>query len=832
MPASREFRELLIADLAVVRGIAAASDAAAALQRFWGDRQLSVADEIVRIGNLDPDAMNEVVAEVDRMISAAGGNAQVALTRHGGLDRSIHLALSGGDARLSMAFTQIGAGVRAPLRTMAEDRYLDFRHVGHGGMGYIYWALDSELSRQVAFKMIRTDDQRGVPPETPLGLGRPGKDTPASRDFETLKTRFLQEAMVTGGLEHPGIVPVYEIGQTPGGVPYYTMRFVRGERTLSTALDDVRDKSVEDRLLLLEPFLKLCDTVSYAHSRGVIHRDLKPDNVALGEFGEVVLLDWGLAKLEGQEDLAASRWQDRVQEIRDAADLRTIGMAGTPGYIPPETALGRIEQVDQKSDVYSLGAILFEILTGRKPLEFATLPEFLDRLQNEDAPEASSIDAGVPQTLSDLCALCLSRDRMARPDDVAAITSAIRSWQAASAIEREVEGHLRDARSALDAAEASSGDARLRHVDRAAAMLSQVAEKEPENAPLDALRERVDSLREAGVRERERAAGRRLLARIGVAALVLVTVAAFVMARLIEERRREAANARLKSEQTVRARHDAMRNQCELAMERTHRFLSSGAPALKLLKAMAARGELEGVAPTRMADYLAMAQSLSPGCWSIIWGGADGTSDAVLLMPDGQQRYRLTHTENGTCMFRWYTRQNGAWAFDYEEEREYEPRERAWYVQGLKAGGDSWTAPFVYFTTKEVGCTLSTPQLDTEGALQGVWALDFRFTPISHFLGQLEVFGSGRAYLLSPEGLVLAVPVTPEEPVLPSEYGLARAGDYGDPMLSSAWRAYQQAGCSSDVLAFDGYLAVARPLREGTFPAVVLVVAPEEEAGE
>jgi serine/threonine-protein kinase len=175
----------------------------------------------------------------------------------------------------------------AHLRRLPRDRYGEFRPAGEGGMGIVYWAIDSDLNREVAFKIIRPGGASGATsaPDRPTDISPPAKETPASRAFETLKQRFLQEAWITSGMAHPGVVPVYELGQTSEGVPYYTMRFIAGKRTLATAIEEARERDFEERLQLLEPFLKVCDTLRYAHSRGVIHRDLKPENIAIGEFG-------------------------------------------------------------------------------------------------------------------------------------------------------------------------------------------------------------------------------------------------------------------------------------------------------------------------------------------------------------------------------------------------------------------------------------------------------------------------------------------------------------------------------------------------------------------
>jgi len=565
-----ESRELLIADVALLRGVAAARDVAMALQRYWEKRDQEgacLASELMRIAELDEADLQPVFEEVDELVAGAGGDPQVALARHGGLDRSIHVELGQEGANVSRGLTRLGAKVRAPLRTLPRDRYVAFERAGEGGMGVVYLALDTELNRRVAFKMVKPGAETGpVVPLSPMIARPPPRDSRAGRAFEELKSRFLQEAWVTGGMEHPGIVPVYELGQTKAGVPYYTMRFVRGRRTLARAIGALRDAPVDERLALLEPFLKLCDTVRYAHSKDVVHRDLKPDNVALGEFGEVVLLDWGLSKFEGREDFTGSLWQRRIEDFREATDMQTAaGVLGTPGYMAPEAALGQIHEVDKRSDVYSLGAILFEILTGRLPFRFKTFTEYATRLASEDAPEARSLDSSVPRALSDLCARALARAKRDRPESAAALADTVRTWQAQSALEREVQGLLRDAGAALDAAAEAHGEVRLRQVDRAAAALEQVVSRQPDNSTAQRHRDRASELRELGIRERERASGRRLLVRIGAAVLVLATVAGFVVAGAINARRREAEEARRNTQAALVREQSALKQVLRLA---------------------------------------------------------------------------------------------------------------------------------------------------------------------------------------------------------------------------------------------------------------------------
>ena len=512
---------LLFADVAVDLGYISGKQAAAALQRYWEGEADSLESLIEE--RFDDESREHVSREVERRISQAGGDARSALLRHG-IARSVHAHLT---AEESEELRQRAGHVRTPLRKMDDDRYTGFTPLGQGSMGSVYLAADTEMNRLVAFKMIRT------------GAGSPLDEMPRSPNDEMV-TRFLQEAWVTGGLEHPGIVPVYEVGQTPSGVPYYTMRVVRGERTLESAIAEAGSPS--ERLQLLDPFLRVCDAIRYAHSRGVVHRDLKPANVALGQFGETMVLDWGLAKLDVRREALESRWQARMAELRDETDLQTLtGALGTPGYMAPEAALGQVQDIDERSDVYSLGAILYRILEGRLPHRFESMSELIEKLAHA-TPKPPDGPAG----LAAICMKALSRKRDDRYTDAGELAEEIRDWQVQSALDREVQGLVREARVALDGAAGLAGAALLRQVEHVTATTARALELSPDNENARALRARARGLRDGAIRERERHTRNRILKRVAVFGLTVATAAAAFVAVLLDDRRRDAEDAREK----------------------------------------------------------------------------------------------------------------------------------------------------------------------------------------------------------------------------------------------------------------------------------------------
>lgn len=292
--------------------------------------------------------------------------------------------------------------------------------IGRGGIGRVLLAFDEDLGREVALKELLAGTRTG---------SADGAATASAADRTAdAAVRFLREARVTGQLEHPNIVPVYELGCNAGGNLYYTMKMVRG-RTLTEALADRR--RLDDRLRLLGHFVDLCQAIAYAHSRGVIHRDIKPENVMLGEFGETVVLDWGLAKARGAEDIRGSKMEREIQLLQDAASGHTVdGTAiGTPAYMSPEQAEGRLDAIDERSDVWSLGAVLHQILTGRPPYSGASAYEVLKRALSQPVPPLTETCPEAPLELAAVCRRALQRD----PD---------RRYQSAQELATEIDAYL------------------------------------------------------------------------------------------------------------------------------------------------------------------------------------------------------------------------------------------------------------------------------------------------------------------------------------------------------------------------------------------------------
>ncbi len=297
-------------------------------------------------------------------------------------------------------------------------RYQMVGELARGGVGIVYKGRDVDLGRDVAMKVM---SERHV-------------------ENEEIVERFVEEAQIGGQLQHPGIVPVYELGLDDEQRPYFAMKLVKG-KTLAALLTE-RQGPDDDLRRFLGIFEQVCETMAYAHARGVIHRDLKPANIMIGAFGEVQVVDWGFAKVLGQGGIADERRSMmRTPDVSIIATMRSSGegsesiagsVMGTPAYMPPEQALGEVESLDERSDVFSLGAILVEILLGRPPYTRDTGDNLLvqaAQCRTEQAVEAMR-DAGIDEALVDLVAPCLGPRQSARPKDAAVLSAEISGYLA------------------------------------------------------------------------------------------------------------------------------------------------------------------------------------------------------------------------------------------------------------------------------------------------------------------------------------------------------------------------------------------------------------------
>ena len=314
-------------------------------------------------------------------------------------------------------------------QTQRLSRFINLGLIGRGGMGEVYRVIDPDLSRRMVLKVVR-----------PEHLDNP----------QTL-ARFLEEARLTSQLQHPGIVPVHELGQLDDGRYFFTMREVRG-RTLTRVIDEVhrsfqgRDERAWTAHFhdLIEIFARLCEPVAYAHSQGIIHRDLKPSNIMVGDFGEVQILDWGLAKAISPADTSSFAFDDTTPSNEDsppldyersAIDTHQGSIVGTPAFMPPEQARGALDSLSPASDVYALGAILFTILDGQRPFDGPSTANVL--FQVIEGVDHRPGSAATPEHLVDICLRAMSVEPEGRPADASLLADELNQWRVGSTRRRK-----------------------------------------------------------------------------------------------------------------------------------------------------------------------------------------------------------------------------------------------------------------------------------------------------------------------------------------------------------------------------------------------------------
>ena len=329
-------------------------------------------------------------------------------------------------------------------RDLDGEKYEVIGELARGGMGAVLKGRDRELRRELAIKVL-LDQHRNKP---------------------SMVERFVEEAQIAGQLQHPGIAPVYELGNFGDDRPFFSMKLVKG-RTLSTILKQ-RDTPSDGLPNLLGIFEQVCQTMAYAHSRRVIHRDLKPANIMVGAFGEVQVMDWGLAKVLTNEASSAHASQqepntsvirtarnESINDDSEASHTRAGSMLGTPAYMPPEQALGDQHEISERADVFGLGAILCEILTGRPAYYGDTSSEVLRKAIRGDVSDARTRlkGSGGEPAIVELALQCLEPEPKDRPKDASAVAGAMQDYF------DTVQERLRDAELARVEADARAEEA-------------------------------------------------------------------------------------------------------------------------------------------------------------------------------------------------------------------------------------------------------------------------------------------------------------------------------------------------------------------------------------
>ena len=298
------------------------------------------------------------------------------------------------------------------------SRYHTRGEIARGGIGIVYKCLDKDLNRDVAVKVLRPDYAERI----------------------DVIQRFIEEAQVGGQLQHPGIVPVYGIDVQADGRPSFAMKLIKGQTLAELLVDN------PNGIDLRNVFEQVAQTMAYAHSRGVIHRDLKPANIMIGSFGEVQVVDWGFAKLLGRDevvpDIPERTMIATVRSATEGSQSVAGSVMGTPAYMPPEQALGQVEELDERADVFALGAILSEILTGRPPYVGEPVDQLVAATQCDTRAALEQLAAtDVEEELKDLVRDCLSAAREDRPDSAQVVAQRFTALRA-SAEERSRQSEL------------------------------------------------------------------------------------------------------------------------------------------------------------------------------------------------------------------------------------------------------------------------------------------------------------------------------------------------------------------------------------------------------
>ncbi len=415
-----------------------------------GDGQLGDLDALCRQHPALAEELRELAARWELLIRLRGSALPRVGPAPGGAATPRPAPLAAIHARLS-------------AQGSATDRYRDEGEIARGAQGVVRRTFDATLERHVAMKVLHDRDASPGPPPRSPG---------SSRRFR----RFLDEARVTAQLDHPAIVPVHELGLDAQGAVYFTMKLVQG-RSLQDVLDARDGPAAQgwNTTRLLGALERVAAAMAFAHDRGVVHRDLKPANVMLGDYGEVYVMDWGLARALGAEPGAAGRapaeavrdGQLAAAETAPGSSLHTLegDVVGTPQYMAPEQAAGQLAQLGPAADVYALGAMLYHVLAGRPPYSrgtYSSPAELLAAVRTREPVPLSEAARGVPPELEAICEKAMARDAAQRYASMSDAAADLRAYLESRVVRAYEAGPLAELRKwvrrnrALTAAAAST----------------------------------------------------------------------------------------------------------------------------------------------------------------------------------------------------------------------------------------------------------------------------------------------------------------------------------------------------------------------------------------
>jgi eukaryotic-like serine/threonine-protein kinase len=424
-------RDLLVGLLALQNGLVDQNVLVAAFRTWTRDKCKPIAEILAAQGAIDEDERCLLDGLAAKHLKRSGGDSEKSLAaiNAGPLIREKLASIGDPDIGATIGHASSGSIPTEPgsdrtttfrPSTAASDssRFRVLRPHAQGGLGAVFVALDEELHREVALKQILDHHA----------------DDPTSR------TRFVLEAEITGGLEHPGIVPVYGLGSYRDGRPYYAMRFIRGESLKDAVAEFHADESLKNKpgrrslalRRLLRRFVDVCNAIDYAHTRGVLHRDIKPANIIVGKHGETLVVDWGLAKVVGRQDAGSATDERSLMPSSASGSIETLpGSAlGTPAYMSPEQATGDLDRLGPQSDVYSLGATLYCILTGKPPFEDKDVGAVLRAVQMGNFPKPRALDPSIDRALEAVCLKAMAVEPDARHAMPRLLADDIERWTA------------------------------------------------------------------------------------------------------------------------------------------------------------------------------------------------------------------------------------------------------------------------------------------------------------------------------------------------------------------------------------------------------------------